>query len=38
MPPLNHRPEDFRDLQMRISLWGLIQDGKVGLEPGAVGI
>jgi plasmid stabilization system protein ParE len=36
--PLNHRPEDFRDLQIRISLWGLIQEGKKGLKPGSIDV
>ena len=35
--PLNHPPENFRDSQIRIRLWSLIQEGKKGLEPGSVG-
>ena len=37
-PPLNHRPEDFRDSQIRIRLWSLIQEGKKGLKPGSIGV
>ena len=29
--------EDLRDSQIRILVWGLIQVGKKGLEPGSVG-
>ena len=35
---MNHGLEDYRDLQIRISLRGLIQEGKKGLKPGLIGV
>ena len=30
--------EHFRDSEIRISLWGLIQEGKKGLKPGSIDV